>query len=331
VNSNLTLVDYPSAVILRDAWSAHLEQASAKAGSHLSFGPPSHQPQLSIVVPLYGRIDFMEFQLNWFNAYLRIRGNQAISMQLIYILDDPTLHDEAESLAKRCSLLYQMPFELVTTEANLGFAGANNLACQFAKAESLLLMNSDVLPARLDSIELMLSEFLTMDKRIGALGAKLIYPSGDLQHLGMEFAHDSSLPGILGSSWLNNHPHKFICHSSSDLPQVGIIEVEAATAGCMLLSRRLFKDLEGFKLCYVTGDFEDSDMCLRIREHGLVIAVHVGATFYHLERQSMGLHADQEEQGLKVVAFNAMTHHEKHSAAIARLKQESGNLSTKKL
>jgi GT2 family glycosyltransferase len=262
----------------------------------------------------------MEFQLNWFNAHLLIRCNQAISMQLIYVLDDPALHDEAVSLARRCALLYKMPFELLTSEENLGFAGANNLASRYANAENLLFMNSDVLPAGQDSIELLLSEFQALDEHIGALGGKLLYPSGDIQHLGMQFVQDSSLPGILGSSWLNDHPNKFIAPTSTGIPQGGTISVEATTAACMLVSKRLFMELGGFDLNYITGDFEDSDMCLRIREHGLGIAVHAGATFYHLERQSMSLHKDQADDKLKVVAFNAMTHHERHSAAITKLK-----------
>lgn len=324
ITPETSLVDYAGALVVRDTWNRHIKQASANAEAHMVFGRQNDKPELSIVVPIYGRIDFIEFQLNWFHAYLLNRGQDAVSIQLIYVLDDPIQRAAVMQLCMKCSELYQIPFELVTTQVNLGFAGANNLGCQYARSSTLLLMNSDVLPADYHAIEQLLSEFRSLGAEIGALGARLLYPSGDIQHLGMEFHQNTSLPGILGRTWLNDHPGKFIHHSSSCLPQTGTVTVEAATAACVMLSKALFKELGGFQLYYVTGDFEDSDLCLRIRERGLRIAVHVDATFYHLERQSMALHADQDANGIKVVAFNAQTHHTLNCAAIARLKQSNG-------
>ena len=96
--------------------------------------------------------------------------------------------------------------------------------------------------------------------------------------------------------------------------------MEAATAACLLISKELFNQLGGFRLDYICGDFEDSDMCLRIRSLGRSIMVCLDAVFFHLERQSMVLQSGQNQEALKLVAFNAYTHHEFHGSTIERLK-----------
>ena len=47
-------------------------------------------------------------------------------------------------------------------------------------------------------------------------------------------------------------------------------------------------ELGGFDTDYVIGDFEDADLCFRIRALRLDCAVHEDAVLWHLERQSQG-------------------------------------------
>ena len=63
---------------------------------------------------------------------------------------------------------------------------------------------------------------------------------------------------------------------------------EAVTGACMVLRRDLAQELGGFDEDYVIGDFEDADLCFRIRARGLDCAVHEDAVLWHLERQSQG-------------------------------------------
>jgi len=65
--------------------------------------------------------------------------------------------------------------------------------------------------------------------------------------------------------------------------------VPAVTGACLLIDRKLFNMLGGMSEDYVIGDFEDSDLCLRVRQHGLKIYYTPDVELYHLERQSMRL------------------------------------------
>ncbi|MCT0206132.1 glycosyltransferase family 2 protein [Synechococcus sp. CS-1332] len=307
---------------VRETWSQQLLHKMDQPAEHngLSRGlQPA--PELSVVVPLYGRVDFMEYQLNWFNAWRRRHGDRVPAIQLIYVLDDPRMKQEFNALAKRCHTLFSVPFETVINPINMGFAGANNRGVQLAKAPLLLLLNSDVLPASDTSLELMLRAMQQHGEALGALGARLLYDNGAIQHCGMEFVTEPDLEGDLSWLWLNEHPLKGVNTGYSLEQQLELQEVEAATAACLMLRTGLYRELKGLSSHYVVGDFEDSDLCLKIRQRGLPIAVDLAAVFFHLERQSVGLGEKADTIKAKIVAANAITHHQRWCSAIERLKR----------
>ncbi len=320
IGSNLEPRDYVAGKAIKAIWKERIKTISQQEARHHSFGSNSLKPDISILIPLYGRLDFMEFQLHWFFYSQRRRKYNKHYYQIVYCLDDPDQEQALLRIAEKCSMLYKIPFEIVINPANLGYAGANNMAARYAKADTLLLLNSDIIPRDDDAIDILIDCYQSMPNQKGVLGAKLLYPSNDIQHVGMTFYKDSNLPGILGSCWLNEHPHKHIKHISNSKLQTGMIETEAATAACLLISKDLFDKLDGFRLDYISGDFEDSDLCLRVRKTGRSVTVCLDAVFYHLERQSMALHSNYDQEALKLVAFNAYTHHEYHASTIERLK-----------
>ncbi len=310
-----------AAVKLRHAWSALVRQRMKVRPQVRRWGPVPERPDLSVVVPLYGRIDFMDYQLNWFNAWLRRGGEEALRYQLIYVLDDPRLKDAFEALSRRCQALYGMPFETVLNASNLGFAGANNVGAEQARSEVLLLLNSDVLPANQHSLALMLRAWRQHEGRIGALGARLLFDNGGLQHAGMEFVRQNDLPGRLSEVWLNEHPMKGLKLEFAAEERLALQEVEAATAACLMLDTALFREIGGLSTDFVIGDFEDSDLCLRVRQRGLPVLVDLEASFYHLERQSVGHGESGDLLKTKVVAMNACTQQEKWGGSIELLQR----------
>ncbi|HBH73519.1 MAG TPA: hypothetical protein DDY43_08765 [Synechococcales bacterium UBA10510] len=314
-------VESPGCLVrIREAWSRQMQQRLQRPAQHQRHGTRSKPAELSVVVPLYGRIDFMEYQLNWFNAWLRRLGSNAPGLQLIYVLDDPRLEAEFRALVKRCQTLYRMPFETVINPENLGFAGANNRGVLYATAPYLLLLNSDVLPANDHSLETMLRALQQHPRRVGALGARLLFDNGGIQHVGMEFVKEDDLDGELGRVWLNEHPLKGVNVGFGEQERLELREVEAATAACLLMQTERFRTLGGFSTHYVVGDFEDSDLCLKVRRMGLGIYVDLEACFYHLERQSVGYGEKSDALKMKVVATNALEHHQRWCSTIERLK-----------
>jgi len=248
---------------------------------------------VSVIVPLFGRYDFAEYQLAQFADDADFQG-----LELIYFVDDPAIYDEFRAQCDGLYQLYRVPFTLAFAGANLGFAGANNAAARIAGGKHLLLLNSDVLPKYPGWVSELLALYGTL-KKPGCLGVKLLYEDGSVQHAGMTFRRHAPW----GNLWINDHPHKG--QSAEGLS--GLHQVEAVTAACLLLKAELYRDLGGLSEDYVIGDFEDSDLCLRAASLGLTHWVSLDTELYHLERQSQARIGDAEWR-TNLTLFNCWQH-----------------------
>src|SRR5262249_12963633 len=117
---------------------------------------------------------------------------------------------------------------------------------------------------------------------------RLLFEDGSIQHAGMSFRASTAVAGC----WENDHPGKGLPAAFD--PHPGIAAVPAVTAACLILDRALFRELGGMSEEYVIGDFEDSDLCLRVQEQGWNICYTPEIELFHLERQSMKLIGEGE-------------------------------------
>jgi GT2 family glycosyltransferase len=257
------------------------------------FGEQHEATRLSIIIPLYGRYDFMQHQLAHFASDPAMRD-----VELIYVLDDPPLGHEVNIVAFGLYQTFGLPFKVVFSEYNLGFSGANNLGVSFASGEHILLLNSDIIPTKDGWITDYLEQFSGLSSS-GILGATLVYEDHTVQHVGMEFREDSSYPGI----WMNHHPYKGVPLSMLD--KKGVSQVQLVTGACMLMRRALFEEVGGFDTLYVLGDFEDSDLCLKCIDKGFDIYVSHDVVMYHLERLSQDL-VDSGDWKFKLTLANGV-------------------------
>jgi len=238
-----------------------------------TFGVMPSQPQVSVIVPLYGRVDLLSFQLAQFADDPDFQH-----CELIYVLDDPRLLNEFVALCRREYPLFRVPFRTVISGANLGYAGATNLGAAQAQGEYLLLLNSDVFPRESGWLSRLVGIFEGLE-RPGVLGPKLLFPDGLIQHAGMTFFQEPTLPGF----WFNDHPDKGLPNDAAD---VRTREAVAVTGACMLLKRAVYQEVRGLSEDYILGDFEDSDLCLKLQAAGYRISYTPQVELYHLERLS---------------------------------------------
>jgi GT2 family glycosyltransferase len=154
----------------------------------------------------------------------------------------------------------------------------NNLGASLARGRLLLLLNSDVLPDQPGWLSA-LASFYDSNTTVGAVSPKLVYEDDSIQHAGMYF-HRSSTAHM----WSNEHFFKGL-HRAFSRANVAR-RVPAVTAACLLTSAQLYDEMGGLRGIYVRGDFEDSDLCLRLREMGRESWYLPAVELYHLEGQS---------------------------------------------
>jgi GT2 family glycosyltransferase len=286
----------PALARLQERLAAAVEVEDVRA-----HGRAPRDPEVSIVVPLYRRIDFLTHQLTQF-----ARDPALARADLVYVLDSPEQREELERLAPELHALTGVPFRVVTLSRNAGFAGANNAGAALARADKLLLLNSDVLPSAPGWLGAM-SAFFDATPGIGALAPKLLYEDDSLQHAGMYFLR---APGA--STWENMHYFKGLARTT---PAANVARrVPAVTGACLMLARERWEALGGLHGQYVQGDYEDSDLCLRLHEQGLGCWYLPDAELHHLEAQSY-----PNELRRATSAYNAWLHSHLWDERIAEL------------
>lgn len=279
----------------------HERLDASRTYREISFGTPPSAPICSVIVPIYGRIDYMEVQVA-----LMARGHFAVRHELIYVIDDPDGADAACYLADSLFRRFGLPLRLLLLEENVGFAPACNAGLSVAQGSHVCFLNSDVFALEADWIDMLLAN-LAAHPSVGIVGPLLLFEDGTIQHQGMRY---EQLPEF--SHWLfPTHPGK----GSRPVSSKALVLHPAITGACMVMTRQLALDLDGFDESYIVGDFEDSDLCLRAREFGAACAVDHAVVLYHLERKSQASAA--EPWRMNVTLYNAWLHQRRWGARLA--------------
>lgn len=159
---------------------------------------------------------------------------------------------------------------VVRNETNLGFARACNQGARLARSPVVVLLNNDTevragwLRALLDALD--------RHPDAGAVGARLVYPDGRLQHTGISLVPDPANEALDGTLRTDN-------------PGPWALDVPAVSGACMAVRSELFAALGGFDEGYWNGN-EDVDLCLRLREAGWAVLLEPAATVVHHESAS---------------------------------------------
>jgi len=145
------------------------------------------------------------------------------------------------------------------------FAAMNNRAVrESARGEYLCLLNNDTAP--LDGA--WLGEMMALARRpdIGAVGAKLFYPDGHIQHGGV----------ILGVGWGSPADHPYNRDPGGSPGYWGrlqaVQDLSAVTAACLVTRRALWDEVGGLDEAGLAVSFNDVDYCLKLRAAGYLVA-----------------------------------------------------------
>ena len=165
------------------------------------------------------------------------------------------------------------------------YSAVNNFAASGAEGEYFLFLNNDTEVITPSWIEEMLMYAQSPD--VGAVGAKLFYPDGTIQHAGV----------VLGMGGTAGHIY---CRGSGEEPGymgrlISAAQVCAVTAACMLVRRECFERCGGFEERLAVA-FNDIDLCMKLRKEGRKIVFTPFAQLIHYESKSRGLEDTPEKQ-----------------------------------
>ena len=166
------------------------------------------------------------------------------------------------------------------------YSAVNNFAAQQAAGEVLLFLNNDTQVITPDWLERMLEHAIRPE--IGAVGAKLYYPDGTIQHAGVIIG----LKSIAGHCFL-----AFPANNAGYMGRLKIIQnLSAVTAACFMMRSEVFHEVGGFDESYELA-FNDADLCLNIRQKNYLIVWTPYAELYHYESKTRGCdHAPEKQQ-----------------------------------
>jgi GT2 family glycosyltransferase len=216
---------------------------------------------VSVVIPVHGR------------AHLTGRCLDLVLDGLdrdceVVVVDDGS-EDETPALLAG----YGERIRVLRLEQNAGFATACNRGAEAAAGARLLFLNNDTEPR--PGWLRALRSYADAHPQAAAVGARLLYPNGAVQHAGVVFGQDG-------------YPHHLYAGFPADHPAVSHPRrLQAVTAACMLVEREDFERAGGFDTGF-HNSLEDVDLCLRIGEAGREVHYCPDATLVHLESASRG-------------------------------------------
>ena len=167
---------------------------------------------------------------------------------------------------------------LVQYKGPFNFSAINNFGAQYAKGEYLLLLNNDIEVETPGFVRELLSYAQRPD--VGAVGAKLYYPDGTVQHAGVFIG----IGGSAGHSQ-KGHPRD----SAGDMYRLATAQnMSAVTGACLMVKKALYTALGGLDEKHFAVAYNDVDFCLRLREQGLLNVMTPFAAAVHYESKSRG-------------------------------------------
>ena len=249
--------------------------------THMELQPPARWPKVTIIVPTRdgGRVlkrcvQSVLRRTNYPNFELLIVNNDSRDRRTLSFLQ----HLRSAQLARVMD--YPQPFN---------FSAINNQAAHRANGDYLVFLNDDTQVRTPD----WLMEMMRIASRedVGAVGAKLFYPNGRIQHAGV----------VVGLGGVAGHPYCGVSGQAKGyLYSLKVTkEVTAVTAACMCVSREYFHQVGGFDDKKLKVAFNDVDLCLKLRQLGLKNVWTPHAQLFHYESYSRG----KDLQGEKAKRF----------------------------
>jgi len=277
----------------------HLKRIGANATASNGLWPGSYKinyhidesKKITIIIPFKDDIETLKVCINsiiskteYDNYELLLISNNSKEEKTIKYLDK--ISDQFDFIRY---VEYNVPFN---------YSKINNYGVSLSDADYILLLNNDTEVINHGWLNEM-AMHIQRDE-VGAIGAKLLYPDGTIQHAGVSLG----IGGVAGHAMkgLPGHQHHYFMDSI-------VRNISACTAACLLVKKSVFNEVGGLNETDLKVAFNDIDFCLKVGKAGYDVLYTPFAELKHYESKSRG-HEDTKE---KIKRFESETDYMKKS------------------
>ena len=230
------------------------------------------RPKVAIVIPTRDRvgllrqcIESVQETSTWGNVEFVVVDNESTDPETLEYL--ATFHQRVGG-------------KVVRYPHRFNYARMMTLGGLVADADQLLFLNNDTTVIAPDWIEALLEH--AQRPEVGAVGGRLHYPHGAIQHEGVIVNYAGGAAGNINhSGWW----------SMGDV----VRDVTAVTGAVTMMRPSVFAEIGGFE-DRLRVAFNDVDLCLRVRQAGYQVVYTPYCTLFHHESASRGVrpHLDDD-------------------------------------
>ena len=245
--------------------------AVAAGGRHLTvrYSLPDPRPSVTAIVLTRDRVDLLRTCLDG------LLNRTDYAPLDVLVVDNGSV--EAATHQYLAGLSSDPRVRVLAHPGAFNFAAIHNRAVAEAKGEILALVNNDIEVTDSNWLTAMVAH--AARPGVGAVGAKLLYPDGRIQHAGLVAGLADGIGHIfMGLPGDDPGPHQLLAVAQ---------EMPAVTAACMVLRRAVWEEVGGMDEAFASN-FNDTDLCMRLRQRGYAVVWTPEAVLVHHESLTRG-------------------------------------------
>lgn len=235
------------------------------------------EPKISIIIPTRDYADTLE------TCLYSVFNNTDYSNYEVIVVDNNSKEKETFDLFDRYKKTYKN-FKVVDAKFDFNYSKINNIAVTEAKGEYVVLLNNDTEIITKDWLKLMVG--YAMQKHVGAVGAKLLYPDDTIQHGGVILG----MGGVAGHTFVNDTRHALGDFGRLCVPY----NYSAVTAACLMVKKDKYLEVGGLTEALKVA-YNDVDFCLKLQKAGYHNVMMPLVELYHYESKSRGMDDDDKK------------------------------------
>lgn len=265
-----------------------VEQAVWPGFHRVRYPLPPKPPLVSIIIPTRDRVEILR------DCVESVRNKTGYSRWEMLVVDNQSI--EADAIAYLDEISRDPRIRVLGYDQPFNYSAINNFAVSEAKGEILALLNNDIEVIAGEWLEEMVS--YAIRDEIGAVGAKLLYSNGNVQHAGV----------ILGVGGVAGHGHKHLPGEEHGYGHRAVLaqNLSAVTGACLVVRKSCYLQVNGLDEENLIVALNDIDFCLKLRDAGYKNIYTPHALLYHHESYSRGRDDTPEKQAVFKAEFEYM-------------------------